>query len=181
LTKEGQHEALGDEGLSKAEGMSKERTKPSQIDGASPEMMLALSVPPTAELLSPVRHTVLEWLAGAGCRGERAHDVLVVVSELVSNGVIHDGGDDIDLLLSRDDKGISIEVITGGQRRSREALGSRGVTDPAETGRGLFVVNALTDVLSIEDRRGRHHVICHVAIEDQPGTAQPVLLGDCRL
>ena len=69
-------------------------------------MKLALSVPSTAEILSSVRHTVLDWLAGAGFRGEGAHDVLVVVSELVTNGVIHDGGDDIELYLAKDDKGI---------------------------------------------------------------------------
>jgi anti-sigma regulatory factor (Ser/Thr protein kinase) len=140
-------------------------------------MKLALSVPPTAEMLSSVRHTVLDWLAGAGYRGEGAHDVLVVVSELVTNGVIHDGGDDIELYLTKDDNGISIEVVTIGQKSVREARQFRGVTGMAESGRGLIVVDALTDVLSIEDNRGRHHVICHVAIEEQVGTAMPVLSG----
>ncbi len=140
-------------------------------------MKLALSVPPTAEMLSSVRHTVLDWLAGAGYRGDRAHDVLVVVSELVTNGVIHDGGDDIELYLTKDDKGISIEVVTIGQRSVPEAHQFRGDTGMAESGRGLIVVDALTDVLSIEDNRGRHHVICHVAIEQKAATALPVFLG----
>jgi anti-sigma regulatory factor (Ser/Thr protein kinase) len=138
-------------------------------------MMLALSVPPTPDMLSSVRHTVLDWLAGAGFQGDGAHDVLVVVSELVTNGVIHDGGDDIELYLTKDARGISIEVVTIGQRSGREVSRFRGVTSPAETGRGLIVVGALTDVLSIEDNRGRHHVICHVAIEEQL-PAQPILL-----
>jgi anti-sigma regulatory factor (Ser/Thr protein kinase) len=140
-------------------------------------MKLALSVPPTAEMLSSVRHTVLDWLAGAGYRGEGAHDVLVVVSELVTNGVIHDGGDDIELYLTKDDNGISIEVVTIGQRSVREARQVRGVTGMAESGRGLIVVDALTDALSIEDNRGRHHVICHVAIEQLAGTVMPALSG----
>jgi anti-sigma regulatory factor (Ser/Thr protein kinase) len=140
-------------------------------------MRLALSVPPTAEMLSSVRHTVLDWLAGAGYRGERADDVLVVVSELVTNGVIHDGGDDIELYLTKDDNGISIEVVTIGQRSVREARQVRGVTGMAESGRGLIVVDALTDALSIEDNRGRRHVICHVAIEQHAGTVMPVLSG----
>jgi anti-sigma regulatory factor (Ser/Thr protein kinase) len=140
-------------------------------------MRLALSVPPTAEMLSSVRHTVLDWLAGAGYRGEGADDVLVVVSELVTNGVIHDGGDDIELYLTKDDNGISIEVVTIGQRSVREARQVRGVTGMAESGRGLIVVDALTDALSIEDNRGRRHVICHVAIEQHAGTVMPVLSG----
>jgi anti-sigma regulatory factor (Ser/Thr protein kinase) len=47
----------------------------------------------------------------------------------------------------------------------------------AESGRGLIVVDALTDALSIEDNRGRRHVICHVAIEQHAGTVMPVLSG----
>jgi serine/threonine-protein kinase RsbW len=138
-------------------------------------MMLALSVPPTAEMLSSVRHTVLDWLAGAGFRGEGAHDVLIVVSELVTNGVIHDGGDDIELYLTKDDNGISIEVVTVGQRSVREARPLPDITGMAESGRGLIVVDALTDLLSIEDKRRRRHVICHVAIEQQARTVLPVL------
>src|SRR5579863_8448651 len=140
-------------------------------------MRLALSVPSTAEMLSSVRHTVLDWLEGAGCRGERAHDVLVVVSELVTNGVIHDGGEDIELYLTKDDKGISIEVVTIGQRSIGDARQFRGATGMSESGRGLIVVDALTDVLSTEDNRGRHHVICHVAIAQQKGNVLPILLG----
>jgi anti-sigma regulatory factor (Ser/Thr protein kinase) len=140
-------------------------------------MKLALSVPSTAEMLSSVRHTVLDWLAGAGFRGDGAHDVLVVVSELVTNGVIHDGGEDIELYLTKDNKGISIEVVTIGQRSISEARQFRGVAGMSESGRGLIVVDALTDVLSIEDNHGRHHVMCHIAIEQQGGTVLPVLLG----
>jgi anti-sigma regulatory factor (Ser/Thr protein kinase) len=128
---------------------------------------LSLSVPSTPEMLSSVRHTVLDWLAGAGFGGEGAHDVLVVVSELVTNGVIHDAGEDIELHLTKDAKGISIEVVTIGKRSIGEVLQFRGVTGISESGRGLIVVDALTDVLSIEDNHGRHHVICHVAIEHQ--------------
>jgi anti-sigma regulatory factor (Ser/Thr protein kinase) len=110
---------------------------------------------------------VRDWLAKAGHRGEVANDVLVVVSELVTNGVIHDGGDDIEVLLSNDATGISIEVVTSGKPSGRRARKFRRAASPVETGRGLFVVDALTDVLSIEDRQGRHHVICHVAVDDQ--------------
>ena len=144
------------------------------------EVMLALCVPPTEEVVSPVRHRVRDWLAGAGYRGEGAYDVLVVVSELVSNGVIHDGGNDIEISLSKDDTGISIEVITIGQPSGREARRVRNVTGPAETGRGLLVVDALSDVLSIEDREGRHHVTCHVAIEDPAGPLCGCTLGQRR-
>ncbi len=150
--------------------------KPPQNSGGL-EMKLALSVPSTAEMLSSVRHTVLDWLDGAGFRGERAHDVLVVVSELVTNGVIHDGGDDIELYLTKDDKGISIEVVSIGQRSIGEARQFRGVTGMSESGRGLIVVDALTDVLSIEDNHGRHHVNCQVAIKQQVETVFPVVLS----
>ena len=133
--------------------------------------MLTLSLPPTAEVLSPVRHMVREWLARAGFYGESADDVLMVVSELVTNGVIHDGGDDIELFVSQGGTGVTIEVVTADHPGGPDHLAAdhgprrvRGSTDSDESGRGLVVVGALTDAMSISDSEGRRRVICHVPV-----------------
>jgi anti-sigma regulatory factor (Ser/Thr protein kinase) len=132
--------------------------------------MFSLSVPPTAEVISPVRHMVRDWLSGATYGGDRADDVVaddvvVVISELVTNGVIHDGGADIELYLFRDRTGVTIEVVSADQPTAVDVGRFRPATGPDETGRGLLVVDALTDVLSIDERQGRRHVVCHVPVQ----------------
>jgi anti-sigma regulatory factor (Ser/Thr protein kinase) len=78
---------------------------------------------------------------------------LMVVSELLGNGVIHGGGGDIEVFLSPDATGTAVEVVTVGQQSGREPRRFRSSTGPDETGRGLAVVDALTDALSIEDHK----------------------------
>jgi anti-sigma regulatory factor (Ser/Thr protein kinase) len=133
---------------------------------------LALSVPPTPQALAPTRHTVRDWLAGAGYAGPGANDVLLVISELVTNGIIHDGGTEIELCVDLDDaNGIAIEVITIDHPPGRGPPNLRSSSDPAESGRGLVVVDALTDTLSVEHRGRRRHVKCHMTINDGFGGA----------
>lgn len=50
------------------------------------------------------------WLTAARVQGERAQDAMLIATELVTNGVLHDGGDQIAFRAWRGRDGLSIEV-----------------------------------------------------------------------
>ena len=133
--------------------------------GNESEVKLTLSVPPSPRVLPAIRHTVLAWLTGAGYSGVGTDDVLVVVSELVTNGVIHDGDHDIEIGAALDGAdGICIEVVTVNCGLGEPRPGTAYMGDRRDGGRGLVIVSALTDNLLIEDQGGRRRVACHVRL-----------------
>lgn len=77
-----------------------------------------------------------DWLATEGC-DHLGHVAAVVVSELVTNAVIH-GRDPVRLSLSRDDGLVRVEVFDGST-----VLPSRRNAEPEDTGgRGLQIVES---------------------------------------
>jgi anti-sigma regulatory factor (Ser/Thr protein kinase) len=107
---------------------------------------------------------VQDWLAAAGVEIDPSarDDVLVVVTELVTNGVLHDGGDTIAVSADADPHAVCIDVETvegpggaGGRYRP--------VADPIESGRGLAIVGALAEDVRTEVRDGRRRVSCRIA------------------
>jgi anti-sigma regulatory factor (Ser/Thr protein kinase) len=125
---------------------------------------LVLHLPPVPSSVPQSRHRVQDWLDAAGVEIDPSarDDVLVVVTELVTNGVLHDGGDTIAVSADADAQAVCIDVETV------EGPGPRGeryrpVTDPGESGRGLAIVGALADDVRTEVRNGRRHVSCRIA------------------
>jgi anti-sigma regulatory factor (Ser/Thr protein kinase) len=75
------------------------------------------------------------------------YDVLLVVSELVTNALRHGGGDDLQLELRLDDRHVTVAV-----RDSSPAVPSpRSPEDDDETGRGLAIVDGVTADWGVED------------------------------
>jgi anti-sigma regulatory factor (Ser/Thr protein kinase) len=100
--------------------------------------------PPVPAELPPVRAALRAWLHDVGVDGEDATaDVLVVTSELLTNGVYHDGGDLITLRAERRPRDVSIEVTTVDHLPGRHPT-YRDVEDSFEGGRGLAIVHALS-------------------------------------
>jgi len=100
---------------------------------------------PSPDELPPARAALRAWLHEVGVDGEDATaDVLVVASELATNGVFHDGGDRITMRADRHDNGVMIEVTTvdhlPGQRPTY-----RDVENSVEGGHGLAIVQALSE------------------------------------
>jgi anti-sigma regulatory factor (Ser/Thr protein kinase) len=125
---------------------------------------LELSVSPTVEALRPIRVGVRKWLTEEGYSGADIDGVLLVVSELVTNGIIHDGGDNIEVRVGPyGTRGVSIEVVTADRRPGDHPDHPRVVRDPSEAGRGLMIVGALTDELVVQDRNGRRHTACRMS------------------
>jgi anti-sigma regulatory factor (Ser/Thr protein kinase) len=85
------------------------------------------------------RHAVTEVLAGWGCAESAQEDLLLVVSELVTNAVVH-GAEPIVVTVMRAAERVRVEVTDGLSDASPH--NNRAAPD-AETGRGLSVVTRL--------------------------------------
>jgi hypothetical protein len=100
-------------------------------------MDLALSIPPVPQAVCHARHRVRDWMAGAGWPARATNDVLLVISELVTNGIIHEGAKDTEVSVARDELGgASVEVVTADLPSGHTSPDVRVVSDPAERGRG---------------------------------------------
>jgi anti-sigma regulatory factor (Ser/Thr protein kinase) len=115
------------------------------------------SVPAAREF---VRTAVAEWGLGA-----RLDDVLLCVSELATNALVHGvppgRGYQLRLWLSGDGL-LRVEVHDsgGGQPRRREPEG--------ESGRGLLLVAALADQWGVDERRPGKIVWCEFGLSPAP-------------
>jgi anti-sigma regulatory factor (Ser/Thr protein kinase) len=100
--------------------------------------------------LSPrrARHEVVDYLASKGCERRQA-DVELVVSELVTNAVLH-ASSEVEVCVGLGGDGMTIEVSDHGQEKI-EAHPEVTVHD--EFGRGLNLVRSVADDWG--SRRGR--------------------------
>jgi anti-sigma regulatory factor (Ser/Thr protein kinase) len=122
--------------------------------------------PDPAEL-PPARAALRVWLHDVGVDEEDATaDVLVVTSELLTNGVFHDGGDLITLRADRQDADVSIEVTTVDHLPGRHPT-YRDVEDSAEGGRGLEIVHALSHGYNVLRHDHERVTACRVTANDQ--------------
>jgi anti-sigma regulatory factor (Ser/Thr protein kinase) len=123
--------------------------------------------PPDPAELPPARAALREWLREVGLDGDDATaDVLVVSSELVTNGVFHDGGDLITLRADKQNWDVSIEVTTVDHLPGRHPT-YRDVEDSVEGGRGLEIVHALSHSYSVLRHDKERVTACRVATSDQ--------------
>jgi anti-sigma regulatory factor (Ser/Thr protein kinase) len=123
-------------------------------------------IPPQPAELPAARDALRSWLHDVGVDGEDATaDVLVVTSELVTNGVLHDGGDLITLRADRLDRDVSIEVTTVDHLPGHHPT-YRDVEDSAEGGRGLEIVHALSHDFSVVRHDNERVTECQVTTRD---------------
>ncbi|HLY83805.1 MAG TPA: ATP-binding protein [Acidimicrobiales bacterium] len=106
--------------------------------------------------LPAARGALRAWLHDVGVEGEDATaDVLVVASELVTNGVFHDGGDLITVRADKRDGEVAVEVTTVDHVPGYQPP-DRDLQDPLDGGRGLAIVRALSrefSVVQVDDQR----------------------------
>jgi anti-sigma regulatory factor (Ser/Thr protein kinase) len=99
------------------------------------------------------------------------HDVGVIVSELVTNAVLHGGGDRVDLHLSRSPLELRIEVTDPGIWPDRPTSGAP--PGPAESGRGLALVAAIAQQAGIRRTINGTCAWAVVAVPDQEACGPP--------
>lgn len=97
--------------------------------------------------LGAVRLRLYEWASGLELGSERTEHLVLAVTELTSNSVRHGGGGGT-LRMWREDGALLVEVQDRG--RIEEPLVGRVRPDPDQpTGRGLWLVNHLCDLVQI--------------------------------
>jgi anti-sigma regulatory factor (Ser/Thr protein kinase) len=123
-------------------------------------------LPPDPAQLPPTRAALRAWLHDVGVHGEDAtSDVLVVSSELVTNGVFHDGGALITLRADKKERDVAIEVTTVDHLPGRHPT-YRDVEDSLEGGRGLSVVQALSHGYRVVRHDNERVTTCRVTTSD---------------
>ena len=102
---------------------------------------------------SRARNTIRPLVDDAGDGVVR--DVLLLVSELVTNSVVHGGADEatrIGLFVRLDERTVHVEVANPRRRVARiEGRSANGGSMPADTGRGLQIVEALADRWTVDE------------------------------
>jgi anti-sigma regulatory factor (Ser/Thr protein kinase) len=105
----------------------------------------AYSITGGPDAAATARNAVLEGL-GSGVPQRAAEDIMLVVSELVTNAVRHAGADaagTISLHVARSPRTVRIEVVD--EQPALEPRRLAGKDQPATGGLGLIVVDALCD------------------------------------
>ncbi|GAC1534030.1 MAG: hypothetical protein NVS3B12_14240 [Acidimicrobiales bacterium] len=112
---------------------------------------------PTPDAAGLSRRAVTSWLEAFGADDSTIGDATLVVSELVTNGVVHAPASNIHLDARTGDAGIVISVTT---RLPPLGALTGPSAEPDEHGRGLGIVSAIVDNVTISDERGHHRVLC---------------------
>jgi anti-sigma regulatory factor (Ser/Thr protein kinase) len=123
-----------------------------------------LHIPPLPAAPGDARRALAAWLVGRGISICAAEPPVLVVSELVSNGVVHGDGHDIDVSADLDGpKLLRIEVAT--HERPLGAPAAASDVD-ATGGRGLGIVTSCCDEVRIRRTAGGRRVTCTMHLTD---------------
>jgi anti-sigma regulatory factor (Ser/Thr protein kinase) len=146
-----------------------ERTHPMIVAGgtrrpssgyASPEAVYAVAEQPLPDPAGPVhalavtgdlarlRRFVAEHAAPAGIAGDRLEDLQLAITEAAANTIRHAGGGPGTLRVWRDARAFVCEVADGG-RIADPLAGRRRPSLDATTGRGLWLINQLCDLVEL--------------------------------
>jgi len=121
-----------------------------------------IAFPPNPDELPGARAALRTWLQEVGIDGEHATaDVLIVTSELVTNGVFHDGGGPITLRAAEHRGDVSIEVTTVDHLPGHRPT-YRDVEGSAEGGRGLTIVRALSRGYDVQQHDRQRVTTCWI-------------------
>jgi len=134
------------------------RRSPPPPHNGKPLAPLEYRFSPTAASVPLARHLLEDWLVRVPVARDEAADLLLVASELAANAVRHASGNpgSVSLRASVHGPDVTLEVEDDGA----EPMTLPGPADElpdgmAEKGRGLFLVEALVDVLETEVVDGR--------------------------
>lgn len=137
------------------------RTPPEAARTSRPLAPFEYRFSPSPATIPLSRHLFADWLEHLAVDDTERSDLLLVVSELCSNAVRHASGAPGALALRAWTEGddVVIEVEDDGTGFELQGRYDDEIPDPgAERGRGLYVVEALTDDLRT-DRRGDRTVV----------------------
>jgi anti-sigma regulatory factor (Ser/Thr protein kinase) len=125
---------------------------------------------PIVQEIPNTRWALRAWLEAEEVPAETVRSILVVASELVTNGVMHAGGATITLRAFRSRADVSVEVRTAA-RPAGSAPFSRASEGRLESGRGLLLVAGLADDHSVATEGGQRVDRCRFVLERQKAGA----------
>jgi anti-sigma regulatory factor (Ser/Thr protein kinase) len=114
---------------------------------------------PSPEELPHARAVLRNWLTAQGVPQSVTSDVLLIASELVTNGVVHDGAGPITVRAEATEDNVRLEVVTIDVAAGKNAERSR---EAAEGGHGLRIVMGLTRDFAIHQEGRVRTVSCSV-------------------
>ncbi|MFA1541396.1 ATP-binding protein [Actinomadura monticuli] len=130
------------------------------------EVVLEMTLPRNAESAPLVRHTLDASLRGLGVGSDIRADIALALGEACANVIQHAAaGKEYEVRARMDGARCVVEVIDGGTD-AEQADGERGwgaaqAPPLAEHGRGLQLMRAFTEELTIADRAHRGGAIVH--------------------
>lgn len=134
------------------------RRTPPPPDAAAPLAPFEYRFSPSRATIPLARHLLSDWLEHVAVDDVERDDLVLVASELCANAVRHASGAPSALSLRAwaEADAIVIEVEDDGEGFELDSLYDDEVPDlDAERGRGLYVVDALTDEVSVRREDGR--------------------------
>jgi anti-sigma regulatory factor (Ser/Thr protein kinase) len=114
---------------------------------------ICLELPATAYAPARARELVRQAALQTGVGEDDRWRVEMIVTELVTNAVRHGPGGPVQLAIEAGGHGVRGEVADPGPGIRRQQLMRRRPTE--EGGRGLFLVDALSDSWGLSDSRSR--------------------------
>ena|SRR5258705_2496562 len=113
---------------------------------------IGLELPANEEAPARARQAVRD-VAGTALPDDDRWRVELIVTELVTNAVVHGPGGPVWLVLDAGGSGVRGQVADPGPGIGRQQLVRRRATD--EGGRGLFLVDALSDGWGLSEDQSR--------------------------
>ncbi len=130
------------------------------VGGARGALEIRASADPAE--LSNVRQQVRKFVEGAGGDHDLAADLELVVSELATNVIEHTQSPTLTVVVSRTSDDWLIEVSDVGDLGILDDVVLPDSSQPA--GRGLFVVGALVDDMTIVEVGDSYAIRCRIAV-----------------
>lgn len=142
------------------------------VDGPK-EARVRLDLDARTSEIGRARHAVDELLTRAGVTSSIVDDVVLVVSELVSNAVIHGEPGPVRVEVGVDREVVHEVVVAVTSRGPPDALPPvdawRLPHPRAVSGRGLAIVRRLTDDVDVRESGGSTLVVCRRRLPDGVG------------
>lgn len=156
--------------LTKSPGYMADQQGDAYLDRAlGPAPLAEVTMAFSAEILHLVREVVAGYADDAGLPDDRVADLVLVASELASNSVCHGGGQG-ELRLWSTDREVVCEVEDHGTMT--KPLAGRVRPTPTQVGgRGLWLVQQLSDFVELSSATGRTRVRTHFLLPTAHETA----------
>lgn len=117
--------------------------------------IIKMKIPANPDYVSIVRLTTSGIANKVGFAMDDIEDIKVAVSEACTNAVKHSEDNTVSVKYSLIENGLEIEIKDNGKGYDINSIGTPDLSNPKESGLGLFIIQALMDEVKIESK-GNH-------------------------